>query len=211
MRRPRDRKENSESIRSRAPDLRVCRARRAHVTSSRDVVSAGPIHPRRRLLRTGLLSNMPKLECNCSPEYKSASLPSKMHLPSEQASKTSAAYLPAASVLPCTPTYKTDRRTNSAAPQIKISNVLAQLCGCYLVHMAPRRSPTTSIQPPALLLCPASRLPLTFTRKECFNAHKVSIVEIHNCSKTHACEMCRVTYFSNLGQRAASPTSRATT
>ena len=59
-RRPRDRKENSESVRSLALDLRVCRARRAHVTSSRDVVSAGPIHPRRRLLRTRLLQTCPK-------------------------------------------------------------------------------------------------------------------------------------------------------
>ena len=37
--------------------------------------------------------------------------------------KTSTAYVSAASVLHRTHTYKTDRRFNSAAPQIKISNV----------------------------------------------------------------------------------------
>ena len=148
-RRPRDRKENSESVRSLALDLRVCKARRAHVTSSRDVVSAGPIHPRRRSLGTGLLLNMRKLECNCPPEYKIASLQSKVHLPNEQASKTSAAYLPATSVLQPTHTYKIDRRLDSAATQHEISTVSVQLFKCYLVRVASEKSPTTIIQPPS--------------------------------------------------------------
>ena len=153
-RRPRDRKENTESVRSLALDLRVCRARRAHVTSSRDVVSAGPIHPRRRSLRTGLLQTCANSNAGALRNTKSQSFNPKCIYRMSKHPKTSAAYLPTASVLPCTPTYKTDRRINSAAPQIKISNVLAKLSGFYLVHMAPRRSPTTSIQPPALLLVP---------------------------------------------------------
>ena len=86
-RRPRDRKENSESVRSLALDLRVCGPWRAHVTSSGDVVSADPTHPRRRSLRTELLQTCPNSNAKALRSTKNASLPPNMHLPDEQASE----------------------------------------------------------------------------------------------------------------------------
>ena len=148
-RRSRDCKENFESVRSLALDLQVCGHWRAHVTSSRDVVSASPIHQRIRLLGSKLLSNMLDLECNCSPEYKIANLASKMHLPNEQPFKNSRSVHTDFKRTQLTHTYKTDRRLNSAAVQHEISTVYAQLCSCHLVPVTSEKSPTTNARPPS--------------------------------------------------------------
>jgi len=61
-----------------------------------------------------------------------------------------------------THTYKTDRRLDSAAMQLEISTVSAQLCSCYLVPVASEKSPTTNARPPSRLLYSTSHLPKVF-------------------------------------------------
>ena len=83
-----------------------------------------------------------------------------------------------------TSTYKTDRRVKSAASQNKISNVSAQLSGCYLVCKPQGISPTKSILTPMSHLFSACHLPSDFHPKM-FQMHKMGTLEIHNCSKTY--------------------------
>ena len=183
------------------------------LTSTRDVVSAGRTRshsPTTKIAAHETTSNMLKLECNCSPVYKIAKLHSNSIYQMSKHPKTSAACIPTSSILQPTHAYKTDRRLNSAATQHKIPTVSAQLFGCYSVRVASERSPITKIRPPSGLPCHTSRLPLNVTQKYS-TPHKGAIVEIHDCSKLHAFEMRRMSYFSSLGHLAASLASRTTT